>query len=99
MWAIGVDQDQADALPEYADVIASSMMKRVDQATYMTVVEVIEGEFEAGLTEMGLNDDGVGVAETSSENVPADILEEVEAYMEQIINGDITVPSTLEELN
>ncbi|MEG2256561.1 MAG: BMP family ABC transporter substrate-binding protein, partial [Cetobacterium sp.] len=34
VWAIGVDMDQAVSLPEFADSILTSMVKRVDDSTY-----------------------------------------------------------------
>ncbi|KAB2860317.1 MAG: BMP family ABC transporter substrate-binding protein, partial [Exiguobacterium chiriqhucha] len=41
-----------------------------------------------------LKDDGVGIAETSDENVAADVLTKVEEYRTQLIDGDITAPAT-----
>ena len=44
-------------------------------------------------------DAGVDIAPTTSKNVPADILEFVEAEKQKIINKEITVPGTEEAFN
>ncbi len=93
VWAIGVDMDQSLTVPEYADVILSSMMKRVDTATYNTSKAEAKGEFKAGVVNLGLKEEGVGIAETSSKNVPADVLTLVKSYQDKVIAGEIVVPS------
>ncbi|MDP4144396.1 MAG: BMP family ABC transporter substrate-binding protein [Bacillota bacterium] len=93
LWAIGVDKDQALSVPEYADVILSSMVKRVDTATYETVKAYAAGKFQGGVTKtFGLKEDGVGIASTSNKNTPQDILTLVDQYKKAIIDGKIIVP-------
>ncbi|CAH0120385.1 Membrane lipoprotein TmpC [Paenibacillus sp. CECT 9249] len=91
VWVIGVDRDQS---LEYGDdVTLTSMMKRVDEAVYRVSEELIDGTFEGGTTlELGLKENGVGIADTSSKNVPEDVLKQVEEYKEKIVNGEIEVP-------
>lgn len=98
LWAIGVDQDQAVTVPEYADVIVTSMVKRVDTATYDTVKSVADGKFEGGQSKVfGLKDKGVDIAGTSSKNTPKDVLDLVEKYRAAIVDGKITVPATKDD--
>lgn len=98
LWAIGVDQDQAVTVPEYADVILTSMVKRVDTATYDTVKGVVTGKFDGGQTKVfGLKDKGVDIAGTSNKNTPKDVLDLVEKYRTAIVDGKITVPATKDE--
>lgn len=98
IWAIGVDMDQSLTVPEYADVILTSMIKRVDTATYDTVKSVIDGKFEGGKNIVfGLKEQGVDIAPTSNKNTPQDVLDLVEKYRKAIIDGKITVPATKEE--
>lgn len=98
VWAIGVDKDQAAGLPEYADVILSSMIKRVDIATFDTVKDFVNGKFEGGVNEvLGLKEEGVDIAKSSEKNVQKDVLDLVEKYRKAIIDGKIVVPSTKEE--
>lgn len=94
VWAIGVDMDQSLTVPEYADVILSSMMKRVDTATYEQAKAVVNNQFKGGVSiVLGLKEKGVGIAATSNKNVPADILTLVKTYEDKIIAGDIVVPA------
>ncbi|MBU3191078.1 BMP family ABC transporter substrate-binding protein [Clostridium bowmanii] len=94
VWAIGVDMDQSLTVPEYADVILSSMIKRVDTATYNESKAQVKNEFKGNTTiNLGLKEEGVGIAETSSKNVPADILTLVKTYQDKVIAGEIVVPA------
>jgi len=97
VWAIGVDMDQAVTVPEYKDVILSSMIKRVDTATYNESKAEAKGAFKAGVINLGLKEKGVGIAETSSKNVPADILTLVKTYEDKVIAGEIVVPANRKE--
>lgn len=90
VWVIGVDKDQS---LEFGDeVTLTSMVKRVDQAVKKVSQEVIDGTFKGGLVNLSLKDNGVGIADTSSKNVPADVLAKVEEYKAKIISGEIKVP-------
>jgi basic membrane protein A len=57
---IGVDANQ-DWMGDGHRVLAS-MLKRVDNACYNTVQAVVKGTFKAGLTVMGLSDQGVAMS-------------------------------------
>lgn len=93
VWVIGVDQDQSVIFGD--DVTLTSMVKRVDHAVYQVSNDIIGGKFEGGKTiRLGLKDDGVGLPETSSKNVPDDVLKKVDEYKQKIVNGEIKVPET-----
>ncbi len=99
VWAIGVDMDQAATLPEYKDVILTSMIKRVDTATFTVVNDIAKGEFQGGqVTALGLKEEGVGIADSSAEHVAADVLTKVEEAKKAIIEGTIVVPENVEQL-
>ncbi|MCM1990414.1 BMP family lipoprotein [Oceanirhabdus seepicola] len=99
VWAIGVDMDQAVSLPEYKDVILTSMIKRVDTATFSVVNDVANGEFKGGqVTALGLKEEGVGIAASSKEHVSEEILAKVEETKKAIIEGEIVVPENVEQL-
>ncbi|AJS59715.1 BMP family lipoprotein [Paenibacillus sp. IHBB 10380] len=90
VWVIGVDKDQSI---EFGDeVTLTSMVKRVDEAVKKVSQEVIDGTFKGGLVTLSLKDNAVGIADTSTKNVPADVLAKVEDYKAKIISGEITVP-------
>lgn len=95
VWAIGVDMDQSLTVPQYADVILSSMIKRVDTATYNEAKAQFKNEFKGGtVVTLGLKEKGVGIADTSSKNVTKDVLDLVKTYEDKVIAGTIVVPTT-----
>ncbi|GMK48400.1 BMP family lipoprotein [Paenibacillus glycanilyticus] len=91
VWVIGVDKDQS---LEFGDEITlTSMMKGVETAVYKVSTDLINGTWQGGkVVTLGLKDNGVGLPETSTKNVPADVLAKVEEYKQKIISGEITVP-------
>ena len=100
VWAIGVDMDQATNIldenkkPIYADIILTSMMKRVDTGTYTVVKDVKDNQFKGGTTlTLGLKEDGVGIAPSSNKNTPQDVLDLVKKYSDAIVAGKIVVPA------
>ena len=58
--AIGVDSNQNGLAP---GSVLTSMLKRVDVATYETLKDGLEGSFTAGIRSLGLAEDGVGWAQ------------------------------------
>ncbi|MFK7805441.1 MAG: BMP family ABC transporter substrate-binding protein, partial [Anaerolineae bacterium] len=82
-WVIGVDSDFAAVLPEFADVIFMSTLKRLDTAVVSATKAKLKGEFEGGIWIGTLENDGVGIT-TPTIEIPG--LEDVRAA---IIAGDI----------
>ncbi|MDA5107311.1 MULTISPECIES: BMP family lipoprotein [Brevibacillus] len=92
VWVIGVDKDQSLTFGD--DITLTSMVKRVDEAVYRVSKDVIDGKFKGGIVWLGLKENGVGLADTSNKNVPADVLKLVDEYKQKIVNGEIKVPET-----
>ncbi|QDX41325.1 BMP family protein [Salarchaeum sp. JOR-1] len=95
-FAIGVDKDQSITQASFADVILASMVKRVDTAVYTAVESVVNDNFAGGeQTTFGLSDDGVEAVygDQLGSQIPEDVKSTVADAREQIIAGDITVPS------
>lgn len=93
--AIGVDQDQNALAP---DNVITSAMKNIDTAVFTLVESMINGEYKPGEVIVNTLDmGGVGIAETSTKNVPADVLEYVNKVAEQIKKGEIKVPENEKE--
>lgn len=92
VWVIGVDKDQS---LEFGDeVTLTSMMKGVEAAVTKVSKDLIDGKWQGGSHQvLGLKDDAVGLPETSTKNVPEDVLKKVEEYKTKIVSGEITVPS------
>jgi basic membrane protein A len=92
VWAIGVDSDQYNLVsPELQPYILTSMLKRVEVAVYETTKAYAEGNFEAGVQTFDLSVDGVGYSTTGG--FIDDITDELDDLKQQIIDGDIEVPS------
>jgi basic membrane protein A len=95
---IGVDSDQAHVAPKN---VLTSMVKRVDNAVYGAVKDVLEGKFSGGDLSLGLKEDGVGLAPVS-DVVPAaereKAMAEVDKLKAEIVAGKLKVPATLDEL-
>ena len=92
VWGIGVDADQAFL----GDHILTSALKRVDVAVFETIQSVQDGSFAgAGVTTFGLAEDGVALGEVSPD-VPQDVLDRVEEVKQQILDGELELPDTLE---
>lgn len=95
---IGVDADQFETVPGSGSVMLTSMMKRVDVAVYNTVKDSVDGAFPGGtIKEFGLKEGGVDLApyHDFESKVPQTIKDAVEKARTGIIDGTITVPTTL----
>jgi basic membrane protein A len=91
IFAIGVDMDQAPLFPDAP--ILTSMVKRVDFATFQTVKAEVEGNFQSGEVVFGIPEGGIALASYGQfeDLVPDDIKAAVEAATEAIVNGEIEV--------
>ncbi|MDN4594432.1 BMP family lipoprotein [Polycladomyces subterraneus] len=90
-WAIGVDMDQSRLAPDHT---LSSMVKRVDVAVFNEIKNIKENKFDGGKeVQLGLKENGVGIAPTTSKNVPKQVLDKVEEFKQKIIKGEIKVPT------
>lgn len=98
VWAIGVDMDQAKSLPEYSDVILTSMLKNVNNAVYKAIKDEKDGVFQSGNLVLGIGEDGLGIAESTSVNTPQEVIDEANVFVEKINNHEFIVPSTREEV-
>jgi len=97
VWVIGVDSDQSSLAP---DAVLTSMVKRVDLAVYQTIRHLVQGAFQAGNAALGVREQGVSYAEVRIDFPgKADALQRVEKLRQQIISGEIKVPSSIGELS
>lgn len=93
-YAIGVDSDQ-DSLAK--GFVLTSMIKRLDEASYNELKKALEGSFSPGVTYYGLKDGGVSLSDMkyTRDKIPAEILKKVDDIKAKIINGEITVTNLL----
>lgn len=87
---IGVDSNQNYLHPGQ---VLTSMLKRVDLATYNAMMDVQKGKFTPGIKVMGLSEDGVGYAvdENNKALITPEMTAAVEAAKAKIISGEIKV--------
>jgi basic membrane protein A len=93
-FVIGVDSNQNMVKPGY---VLTSMVKRVDNAVYSIVQDVVNGKFQAGFHVYGLDKDGVGYAmdENNKLLIPAEALQVAEEAKKKIIAGEIKVTDAM----
>ena len=87
--SIGVDSNQNHLHP---GKVLTSMLKRVDNAVFDVFSKGVDG-FEAGVSVMSLENDGVGYAvdENNEKLISADMKSAVDAARQDIIDGKINV--------
>jgi basic membrane protein A len=95
--AIGVDSDQyLTASPEQQPHILTSMIKKVDTATYNTIVQVSNDAFEPGLKVFSLADGGMDYSKANTDLLTEEMQAQLDELKQQIIDGDIVPPETPE---
>jgi len=94
-YAIGVDLNQDG---EFPGSILTSMLKNVDQATYLAIESVVNGTFEGGsVTYLDISNGGVGLTDMSvmkealGDKFPQDILDRIKELEEKVKSGEIKV--------
>ena len=93
-FAIGVDSDQA-ALNEGVPIL-TSMLKRVDNAVFQTVEAYAQDQYPGGEVQtFGLAEEGVGLAPYGEfeDQVPTEVTDAVDQARQDIIDGNIEVPT------
>lgn len=92
---IGVDADVYETDPSVKDLLLTSVVKGVDAAVEDVVVATSSGQFSNAPYVGTLENKGVGIApfHDFADKVPADLQQQLDAIVAEIISGDITVTS------
>jgi basic membrane protein A len=100
--AVGVDSDQAAIFaatdPDQANVIFTSVEKKVGQSLYLALKGIIDGSQQFGKSELlGLPEGAVGISKNDyyEKLVPADLRAEVDALEKKIGSGEIKVDTVM----
>lgn len=100
--AVGVDSDQATIFAPtdaaQADVIFTSVEKKVGQSLYTALEQTIDGKAPYGTALLlGLKDGAVGISKNAyyEKLVPADVRAEVDAIEKKIVDGEIAVDTSM----
>jgi basic membrane protein A len=88
VWVVGVDADWFDTLPQYADVILTSVLKGLDVAVSSVIADVAAGTYEGGTRLFTIEEDGVGLGAIADTVDPA-LVAEVETVRAGLIDGSI----------
>ncbi len=93
-FVIGVDSNQNMVKPGF---VLTSMVKRVDNAVYDAIKEVLEGRFKGGFHVFGLEKDGVAYAmdQYNKPLIPTDVITRVEESKGKIVAGEIKVTDAM----
>lgn len=88
--AIGVDSNQNSIVP---GTVLTSMVKRIDQAVYDNLLAAKNGQFKAGVREMGLKEGGVDWAldQHNRALITPEMEKKIKDARQQIIDGKLTV--------
>ncbi len=96
-YAIGVDLDQDSVYP---GSILTSMLKRVDVATFMAIESVVDGSYKGNETNyLDISNGGVGltdmtvIKEALGDKFPKDLPEKIKELEEKVKSGEIKVES------
>jgi len=93
-FVIGVDSNQNMVKPGF---VLTSMVKRVDNAVYDVVKEVLDGKFDGGFHTFGLDKDGVAYAMDNNNAglIPDDVIARTEEAKKKIVAGEIKVTDAM----
>lgn len=89
-YAIGVDSDQDDMAP---GKVLTSMVKRLDVATYLQVSRALSGDFKPGVSDFGLADNAVTLTDMrhTRDIITQPVIDEINELRRKIISGEIVV--------
>jgi basic membrane protein A len=92
---IWVDSDGFETVPDFADLIITSVLKRIDSATFAATEEALADSFTNETYVGTLENEGVGLApfHDFEDEVDDELRAELEALEAAIIAGDIVVES------
>ncbi|MBS4021561.1 MAG: BMP family ABC transporter substrate-binding protein [Dethiobacter sp.] len=93
-WFVACDMDKS-ALGEGAQLTAA--MKRIDNAVLEMAKNVQNGTFKAGIYNLGLKENAVGLPENTAKIAGPEIMKIVEVLTEKIIKGELVIPSDREQ--
>lgn len=95
-FVIGVDSNQNMLKPGY---VLTSMVKRVDNAVYSIVQDVVNGKFQAGFHVYGLDKDGVGyvIDDNNKDLISPEMIKLAEEARKKIIAGEIKVTDLMDK--
>lgn len=92
VYIIGVDSDWYLTAPDYADIILTSVLKKMDATTMQVIEQAMDGTFKGGVVVGTLENEGVGLAPFHDLDsvVPQELKDELKEVKAGIISGAIS---------
>jgi basic membrane protein A and related proteins len=87
-WLIGVDSDWRQTAPEFADIVLTNVLKKLDVTVQEAINAVQDGSFTGGVHVASLENSGVDI-NTDHDAISAETLAELDAIRAGIIDGSI----------
>ncbi|MCL5773981.1 MAG: BMP family ABC transporter substrate-binding protein [Firmicutes bacterium] len=96
-YVIGVDSDQDSISPNH---VLTSVIKSLDTAVFDTTKDFMDGRFKYGCMFLGIKEGGISLSpmKYTKDIIGPDILKKIDVMKDLIIKGEISVPSTLKDL-
>ncbi|MGM0438040.1 MAG: BMP family lipoprotein [Bacillota bacterium] len=91
-YAIGSDSDQGHVAPDH---VLTNGMKYVNNTVYLAVEQVLNDEFEPGVHNLGVEENGLGFTESL---LPDKILQRMEAVKANVVSGNVDIPEKIENV-
>ncbi|MDR9451360.1 MAG: BMP family ABC transporter substrate-binding protein [Acidimicrobiia bacterium] len=93
MWVIGVDSDWFLSVPAYADVILTSVLKKIDVSVFDTIKAGVDGTFAGGTVVNTMASGGIDIAPFHDADplVPAELKAELDEIKAAIIDGSLDI--------
>jgi basic membrane protein A len=93
MWVIGVDSDWFLSVPQFSDVVLTSVLKKIDVSVYDTIALGVDGALEGGMVVNTMASGGIDIApfHDADSSVPADLKAELEQIKAAIIDGSLDI--------
>lgn len=97
LWIIGMDLDKALLS---RDNVLTSIVRRVDLATYLAIIRLVKGNHDDKVYYMGLREGVLSIEETPAlkKLLSSEVLSLIEGIKGKVLEGKIVVPSSREEL-
>ncbi len=93
MWVFGVDSDWFLSVPQFSDVILSSVLKKIDVSVYQASEQVVNGTFQGGTVLNTMATGGIDLAPFHDHDavVPDEMKTELADLKQQIIDGTLDI--------
>ena len=89
---LGVDVDWTETVPEYSQLMLTSIIKRIDNSVFQAVERAVNGEDPEPTFLSNLENEGVGIApfHDYEDEISQEVKDHIEEMIDMIIAGDLS---------